>query len=167
MPTSVHLPKRNKEREAKARMEAEAAQAWNRIQNSPDQAEVRSFMKRYPDASVTLTHAAPRLAALEHEAAEHAEKARAEAAAARAAWDLVKGTNDPAELRDYINKYPDSPFSTREAKARIDLLERQAKDREAKGPGGRPPVINQRAIWCCCSSLRTSTSRCCCPAWRR
>ena len=132
MPTSVHLPKRNKEREAKARMEAEAAQAWNRIQNSPDQAEVRSFMKRYPDASVTLTHAAPRLAALEHEAAEHAEKARAEAAAARSAWDLVKGTNDPAELRDYINKYPDSPFSTRDAKARIDLLERQAKDREAK-----------------------------------
>jgi outer membrane protein assembly factor BamD (BamD/ComL family) len=126
------LDRRNKEREAKARMEAEAAQAWNRIQNSPDQAEVRSFMKRYPDASVTLTHAAPRLAALEHEAAEHAEKARAEAAAARAAWDLVKGTNDPAELRDYINKYPDSPFSTRDAKARIDLLERQAKDREAK-----------------------------------
>jgi outer membrane protein assembly factor BamD (BamD/ComL family) len=126
------LDKRNKEREAKARMEAEAAQAWNRIQNSPDQAEVRSFMKRYPDASVTLTHAAPRLAALEHEAAERAEKVRAEAASARAAWDLVKGTNDPNELRDYINKYPDAPFSTRDAKARIDLLERQAKEREAK-----------------------------------
>jgi outer membrane protein assembly factor BamD (BamD/ComL family) len=126
------LDKRNKEREAKARMEVEAVQAWSRIQNSNDQAEVRSFMKRYPDAAVTLTHAAPRLAALEHEAADRAEKARAEAAAARAAWDLVKGSNDPAELRDYIIKYPDSPFSTRDAKARIDLLERQAKEREAK-----------------------------------
>jgi outer membrane protein assembly factor BamD (BamD/ComL family) len=126
------LDKRIKEREAKARMEAEAVQAWSRIQNSADQAEVRSFMKRYPDAAVTLTHAAPRLAALEHEAADRAEKARADAAAARAAWDLVKGSNDPAELRDYINRYPDSPFSSREAKARIDLLERQAKEREAR-----------------------------------
>ena len=44
----------------------------------------------------------------------------------------MKGSNDPAELRDYINRYPDSPFSTRDAKARIDLLERQAKEREAK-----------------------------------
>ena len=126
------LDKRNKEREARARMEAEAAQAWNRIQNSTDQAELRSFMKRYPDAAVTLNDAAQRLAALEREAADRAEKARAETAAARAAWDLVKGTNDPAELRDYINKYPDSPFSTRDGKARIDLLERQAKEREAK-----------------------------------
>jgi uncharacterized caspase-like protein len=126
------LDKRIKEREAKARMEAEAVQAWARILNSNDQAEVRSFMKRYPDAAVTLTHAAPRLAALEHEAADRAEKARAEAAAARAAWDLVKGSNDPAELRDYINRYPDSPFSARDAKARIDLLERQAREREAK-----------------------------------
>jgi outer membrane protein assembly factor BamD (BamD/ComL family) len=140
MPTALNdakqyldvLDKRNKEREAKARMEAEAAQAWNRIQSSTDQAELRNFIKRYPDAAVTLTDAAPRLAALEHEAADRAEKARAEAAAVRAAWELVKGSNDLAELRDYINKYPDSPFSTRDAKARIDLLERQAKEREAK-----------------------------------
>ncbi len=134
------LDKRNKEREAKARMEAEAIQAWARIQNSNDQAEVRSFMKRYPDAAVTLTHAAPRLAALEHEAADRAEKARAEAAAARAAWDLVKGSNDPAELRDYVAKYPDSPFSTRDAKARIDL-HRAAGERargQGKGRGRRP-----------------------------
>ena len=52
--------------------------------------EVRSFMKRYPDAAVTLTHAAPRLAALEHEAADGIpEGAGREAAAARAAWELV------------------------------------------------------------------------------
>jgi outer membrane protein assembly factor BamD (BamD/ComL family) len=126
------LDKRIKEREAKARMEAEAAQAWNRVQNSTDQVEVRSFIKRYPDSAVALGDAAQRLAALEREATDRAEKARAETAAARAAWELVKGSNDPAELRDYINRYPDAPFSTRDAKARIDLLERQAKEREAK-----------------------------------
>ena len=126
------LDKRIKEREAKARMEAEAAQTWNRIQNTTDQAEVRSFIKRYPDSAVALTDAAQRLAALEREAADRADKARADAAAARAAWELVKGSNDPAELRDYIDRYPDSPFSTRDARARIDLLERQAKEREAK-----------------------------------
>jgi outer membrane protein assembly factor BamD (BamD/ComL family) len=126
------LDKRNKERDAKARMEAEAAQAWNRIRNSTDQAEVRGFIKRYPDSVVSLTDAPERLAALEREAADRTDRARADAAAARAAWDVVKGSNDPAELRDYINRYPDSPFSTRDAKARIDLLERQAKEREGK-----------------------------------
>jgi outer membrane protein assembly factor BamD (BamD/ComL family) len=126
------LDKRIKEREARVRMEGEAAQAWNRIQNSSDQAEVRSFIKRYPDSILALTNAAQRLAALEREAADRADKARAEATAARAAWDLVKGSNDPGELRDYIARYPDSPFSTRDARARIDLLERQAKEREAK-----------------------------------
>jgi outer membrane protein assembly factor BamD (BamD/ComL family) len=126
------LDKRAKEREAKARMEAEAVGAWNRIQNTTDISEIRSFIKRYPDSAVALTEAAQRRAALEREAADRAERARAEAAAARAAWDLIKGSNDPAELRDYINRYPDSPFSTRDAKARIDLLERQAKEHEAK-----------------------------------
>jgi uncharacterized caspase-like protein len=126
------LDKRIREREAKARMEAEAAQAWNRIQSTTDVSEVRGFIRRYPDAAIALTDAARRLAALEREAGDRAEKARADAAAARAAWDLVKGSNDPDELRDYINRYPDSPFSTRDARARIDLLERQAKEREAK-----------------------------------
>jgi outer membrane protein assembly factor BamD (BamD/ComL family) len=126
------LDKRAKEREAKVRMEAEAAQAWNRIQNTTDLAEVRSFIKRYPDSAVALTDAAHWQAALERDATDRAEKARADAAAARAAWDIVKGSNDPAELRDYINRYPDQPFSTRDAKTRIDLLERQAKEREAK-----------------------------------
>jgi hypothetical protein len=36
------LDKRAKEREAKARIEAEAAQAWNRIENTTDIYEVRS-----------------------------------------------------------------------------------------------------------------------------
>jgi outer membrane protein assembly factor BamD (BamD/ComL family) len=126
------LDKRTKERDARIRMEAEAAQAWNRIQNSNDQGELRNFIKRYPDSALALTNAAQRLAALEREAADRADRARADAAAARAAWELVKGSNDPAELRDYIARYPDSPFSTREARARIDLLERQAKEREAK-----------------------------------
>jgi outer membrane protein assembly factor BamD (BamD/ComL family) len=126
------LELRVKEREAKALKEAEAAQAWNRIQNTTDLAEVRSFIKRYPDSAVALTDAARRQAAIEREAADRAEKARAEAAAARTAWDLVKGSNDPVELRDFIYRYPNSSFATRDAKLRIDLLERQAREREDK-----------------------------------
>jgi outer membrane protein assembly factor BamD (BamD/ComL family) len=126
------LDKRAKEREAKARMEAEAAQVWSRIQSTTDISEVRRFIRRYPDSAVALTDATQRQAALEREATDRADRARTDGAAARAAWDLVKVSNDPAELRDFINRYPDSPFSTRDARARIDVLERLAKEREAK-----------------------------------
>jgi outer membrane protein assembly factor BamD (BamD/ComL family) len=126
------LDRRAKEREAKARMEAEAAQAWDRIKTTGDQAELRGFIKRFPDSQLALTDAAQRLGALERDAAARAEKAQAEAAAARAAWNNVKSTSDPAELRDFMTRYPDSPLATHDAKLRIDLLERQAKEREAK-----------------------------------
>jgi len=126
------LDHRAREREAKARMETEAAQAWDRIKTTGDQAELRGFIKRFPDSQLALTDAAQRLAALEREAADRAEKTRAEAAAARAAWNNVKSTSDPAELRDFIAHYPDSPLATRDAKLLIEQLERQAKEREAK-----------------------------------
>jgi outer membrane protein assembly factor BamD (BamD/ComL family) len=126
------LDRRAKEREAKARMEGEAAQAWDRIKTTGDQAELRGFIRRFPDSQLALTDAAQRLAALERDAADRAEKARAEAAAARAAWNNVKNTSDPAELRDFMTHYPDSPLATRDAKLLIEQLERQAKEREAK-----------------------------------
>ncbi len=126
------LDRRAKEREAKARMEAEAALVWERINGTSDQAELRGFIKRFPDSKLALTDAAQRLAALERDARDRAEKAQAEVAAARAAWNNVKNTSDPAELQDFMKRYPDSPFAAHEAKLRIDLLERQAKEREAK-----------------------------------
>jgi hypothetical protein len=122
------LDHRAKEREAKTRMEADAAQAWAKIQNTTDQAELRGFMKRYPDSPLALTNAPQRLSVLEREAADRAEKLRA----AKAAWDAVKGTSDPAELRDFVARYPDSPYATRDAKLRIELIEREAAAREAK-----------------------------------
>jgi hypothetical protein len=56
----------------------------------------------------------------------------AEAAAARAAWNNMKNTSDPAELQDFMRRYPDSPLAVHDAKLRIELLDRQAKEREAK-----------------------------------
>jgi outer membrane protein assembly factor BamD (BamD/ComL family) len=126
------LDRRAREREAKSRMEAEAALVWERIRGTSDQAELRGFIKRFPDSPVALTDAAQRLAALERDARDRAEKAQAEVAAARAAWNNVKTTSDPAELQDFMKRYPDSPFAAHDAKLRIDLLERQAKEREAK-----------------------------------
>jgi outer membrane protein assembly factor BamD (BamD/ComL family) len=122
------LDLRAKEREARARMEAEAAQAWERIKNTTDQGELRAFIKHYPKSALALTDAPQRLAALEREAAERAERARAEAATAKMAWYNTKDTNDPAELRDFVARYPNSSFAN-DAKLRIDLLERQAKER--------------------------------------
>ena len=126
------LDRRAKEREAKARMEAEAALVWERINGTSDQAELRNFIKRFPDSKLALTDAAQRLAALERDARDRAEKAQAEVAAARAAWNNVKNTSDPVELQDFVKRYPDSSFATHDAKLRIELLERQTKEREAK-----------------------------------
>jgi outer membrane protein assembly factor BamD (BamD/ComL family) len=126
------LDRRAKEREAKVRMEADAAQAWNRIKGTSDQAELRAFIKRFPDSPLALTDAAQHLAALERDAKDRAERAQAEAAEARAAWNNVKNTSDPAELRDFMKRYPDSPLAVRDAKLGIEQLERQAKERDAK-----------------------------------
>jgi outer membrane protein assembly factor BamD (BamD/ComL family) len=126
------LDRRAKEREANARMEAEAALVWERINGTSDQAELRGFIKRFPDSKLALTDAAQRLAALERDARDRAEKAQAEVVAARAAWNNVKNTSDPAELQDFMKRYPDSPFAAHDAKLRIELLERQAKEREAR-----------------------------------
>jgi outer membrane protein assembly factor BamD (BamD/ComL family) len=125
------LVQRAKEREAKQRMEADAAQAWNRIKDTNNQGELRGFIKGFP-ASALATDAAQRLSTLEREARELREKTQAAEGAAQAAWNNVKNTNDPAELQDFMKRYPDSPHATHDAKVRIEQLEKQAKEREAR-----------------------------------
>jgi uncharacterized caspase-like protein len=47
----------------------------------------------------------------------------------RAAWDRIKGQDDVAALRDFVNKYPSSPYAII-ARNRLELLERLARERE-------------------------------------
>jgi outer membrane protein assembly factor BamD (BamD/ComL family) len=114
------------------KMETEASAVWNQIRDSNDQAALRGFMKRFPESTLTLNGAAPRLADLEREDRARRERLDAEMDAARRAWNSVRDTSDPAELREFIERYPNSPLSSREAKARLDLLEREAKKREER-----------------------------------
>jgi hypothetical protein len=114
------------------KMEAEASEAWNRIKDTNDQAALRGFIRRFPESTLTLNGAAPRLADLEREDRGRRERLDAEMDAARRAWNSVRDTSDPAELREFMERYPNSPLSSREAKSRLDLLEREAKKREEK-----------------------------------
>lgn len=47
----------------------------------------------------------------------------------RLAWDRIKGTDSPAELRDFLYRYPTSTFAP-QAKNRADMLESFARERE-------------------------------------
>jgi Caspase domain len=118
--------------EKRQKMEAEASEVWNRIKDTNDQAALRGFIRRFPESTLTLNGAAPRLADLEREDRGRRERLDAEMDAARRAWNSVKDTSDPAELREFMERYPNSPLSSREAKSRLDLLEREAKKREEK-----------------------------------
>jgi hypothetical protein len=47
----------------------------------------------------------------------------------RLAWDRVRDSNDPAVLRDFIRRYPDSPLAIA-AQRRVDVLEAAAAQRQ-------------------------------------
>src|SRR5262245_38060368 len=47
----------------------------------------------------------------------------------RAEWDLIKTSNDPVRLRDFLAKYPSSSFAEG-ARSRLQGLERAARERE-------------------------------------
>src|SRR5215470_16730541 len=49
----------------------------------------------------------------------------------RAEWDLIKASNDPVRLRDFLAKYPSSFFADG-ARSRLQGLERAAREREEK-----------------------------------
>ena len=114
------------------KMEAEAAAAWNSIKSTNNPAEVQAFIKRFPESSLALKDATERLGALDREAKERVAKAQAEAAAARAAWDRIKDTTDIATVQDFIKQYPNTPTALVDAKQYLDVLDKRAKEREAK-----------------------------------
>jgi uncharacterized caspase-like protein len=47
----------------------------------------------------------------------------------RIVWDRIKGQDDAAALRDFVNKFPSSPYAII-ARNRLELLERLARERE-------------------------------------
>ena len=114
------------------KMEAEAAAAWNSVKNSSSPAEVQNFIKRFPESTLALRDATERLGVLDREAKERVAKAQAEAAAARAAWDRIKDTNDVAVVQDFIKQYPNTPTALNDAKQYLDVLDKRIKEREAK-----------------------------------
>src|SRR5690606_30710498 len=46
------------------------------------------------------------------------------------AWSRVENSNDPAAIQNFINRYSNSPLAIN-AKNRLNLLERNAQEREA------------------------------------
>ncbi|MDO9561681.1 MAG: caspase family protein [Bradyrhizobium sp.] len=51
-------------------------------------------------------------------------------------WDRLKDSTDPAALRRFIRRYPDSPLSIT-AEQRMDLLEKAAREREEQARAAR------------------------------
>jgi outer membrane protein assembly factor BamD (BamD/ComL family) len=116
--------------EAKKRqVEREAAQEWEKIKSSTDQSALLTFLNRYPDIAVS-DQAHQRLADLDRQAKERLERQRREAEAAQRDWDGIRSTDDRAVLKAFIERYPNSPLAAGEAKQRLGVLEREAKERE-------------------------------------
>jgi outer membrane protein assembly factor BamD (BamD/ComL family) len=113
----------------KRQMEREAAQEWEKIRSSTDHTALLTFVTRYPDAAVS-DQARQRVADLDREARERLERQQKEAEAAQREWDGIQSTDDRAALKAFIGRHPTSPLATGEAKQRLGLLDRVAKERE-------------------------------------
>jgi hypothetical protein len=122
--------------EAKKRqVEREAAQEWEKIRSSADQTALLTFLNRYPDAAVS-DQARQRVADLDREARERLERQQKEAEAAQREWDGIKSTDDRAALKAFIGRHPTSRLATGEAKQRLGVLDREAKEREQQAAAG-------------------------------
>jgi Caspase domain len=129
------------ERERKAKQEAEAAEAkmrqlereavqeWEKVKLSADPSALMAFLGRYPNAAIS-DQARQRVADLDREARERLERQQKEAEVARQEWDGIKSADDRAVLKAFIERYPNSPLATGEAKQRLEVLDREAKERE-------------------------------------
>jgi outer membrane protein assembly factor BamD (BamD/ComL family) len=116
--------------EAKKRqLEREAAQEWEKVKLSTDPSALLAFLSRYPNAAVS-DQARQRVADLDREARERLERQQKEAEAAQREWDGIKSTDDRAALKAFIGRHPTSPLATGEAKQRLGVLDREAKERE-------------------------------------
>jgi tetratricopeptide (TPR) repeat protein len=122
-------PSFSEEQARREKAEAELAKAWDAVQGTDDQAQLRDFIRRYPATQYTDA-AKQRLEAAIRPAQEREEAARAPAAEERRqkaeaemkrAFDAAEATSNQAVLRDFIRRYPDSPYVP-QAKRHLDTL---------------------------------------------
>lgn len=93
---------------------------WLLIKDTTDEDALRRFMTQYPDSPLRKD-AEARIAALE--AAQAAKPLPAD----RIAWDLVKDTKDPDQLRRFVQEFPNSPLRP-DAEQRMATLSASAPD---------------------------------------
>jgi hypothetical protein len=98
-------------------VEREAAQEWEKIRSSTDQAALSTFMNRYPDTAVS-DQARQRLADLDRQAKE--------------TWKKVKDSADPGIIRGFIKQYPASLVALIDANERLLVVEREAQRKQAE-----------------------------------
>jgi outer membrane protein assembly factor BamD (BamD/ComL family) len=91
--------------------------AWEKIKDTTDQAALRTFIKRFPVSPLAMN-------------AEHRLQVLADGDVMRA-WERVD-KDDAAAIHKFMKAFPASTLAADAGKARLNELDQQAKDREAK-----------------------------------
>src|SRR5262245_31994293 len=91
--------------------------AWEKIKDTGDQAALRNFIKRFSDSPLATN-------------AEHRLQVLADGEVTRA-WERVDKDN-AAAIHKFMKAFPASTLAAGTGKARLNELDQQAKDREAK-----------------------------------
>ncbi|MCV3765550.1 caspase family protein [Rhizobium sp. TRM95796] len=94
---------------------ASAAADWQNIKDLADKDLLEAFISKHGGDPVYRMLAEKKIKQLQ------ATQAKTEAAADQIAWEALKGSTDPAALKRFIERYPQSPFR-REAEASLAAL---------------------------------------------
>jgi len=114
-----------------------AAAAWREIETSEDPAQLRAFAARFPGTAearqaqqrADQLDAAAKRRTEEEAARRAAEAAKEKARLAAAGWTEVQGSEDPARLRAFAERFAGTP-EAQQAIARADQLEATAKRKD-------------------------------------
>jgi uncharacterized caspase-like protein len=125
--------------EAEAKRQREAARAWDKVDKN-SQSAIQKFLARYPYSPLATNEAQERLNTLEREAKERQARREVEEAEAKRqqmlreaaqAWAKVDKNNQSA-IQDFITRYAYSPLAANDAQERLNTLDREAKERQAR-----------------------------------
>jgi hypothetical protein len=125
---------------------------WESVRNSSTPAELEAYLARYPDGAFAPL-ARARIAALAAATAKPAPgpapkpappsaaprpAAKAEANQEAIFWESVRSSSSPAELKAYLDRYPEGTFAPL-ARARLDTLAAAAAKAAAEPKLNLPP----------------------------